>query len=77
MNTLLERIRIDPDIYHGKPCIRSLRYPVEMLLDLLSSGMSYTEILADYPDLEQEDFLAALEFAAQSSKIKRAYPALT
>jgi uncharacterized protein (DUF433 family) len=47
-----------------------------MLLELLSSGMSYAEILADYPDLEQEDILAALEFAAQLSKIKRLYPAV-
>jgi uncharacterized protein (DUF433 family) len=76
MSRLLERITIDPDICHGKPCIRGLRYPVEMLLELLSSGMSYAEILADYPDLEQEDILAALEFAAQLSKIKRAYPAV-
>jgi uncharacterized protein (DUF433 family) len=76
MSSLLERITIDPDICHGKPCIRGLRYPVEMLLELLSSGMSYAEILADYPDLEQEDILATLEFAAQLSKIKRAYPAV-
>ena len=48
MDPLLARITIDPSICHGKPCIRGLRYPVEMLLELLSSGMSPDEILADY-----------------------------
>ena len=64
MNALLGRITIDPSICHGKPCIRGLRYPVEMLLELLSSGMAPDEILADYEDLERDDLLAALAFAA-------------
>lgn len=68
---LLERITIDPDICHGKPCIRGLRYPVEILLELLSSGMTIEEILADYEDLEREDVLAALAFAARLSHVKR------
>ena len=55
-----ERITIAPDIGHGKPCIRGLRYPVEFLLELLSSGMTHEEILADYDDLEEADILAAL-----------------
>ena len=67
----LSRITLDPGICHGKPCIRHLRYPVEVLLDLLSSGMSIDEVLADYEDLEREDLLAALEFAARLSQIKR------
>ena len=68
---LLERITIDPDICHGKPCIRGLRYPVEMILELLSAGMSNEEILADYDDLEPEDILAVLAFAARLSQVKR------
>lgn len=64
------RITLDPNICHGKPCIRGLRYPVEMILELLSSGMSHEEILEDYPDLEQEDIVAVLAFAAQLSRIK-------
>ncbi len=56
----LERITIDPDICHGKPYIRGLRYPVEFMLELLSSGMTHSEILADYDDLEEADILAAL-----------------
>jgi uncharacterized protein (DUF433 family) len=71
MENLLERITIDPEICHGKPCIRGLRYPVETILELLSSGMSIEEILADYEDLEREDILAVLEFATRLSQIKR------
>ena len=64
MNNLLSRITIDPAICQGKPCVRGLRYPVEMLLELLSSGMSNDQILADYEDLERHDLLAVLAFAA-------------
>lgn len=67
---LLDRITIDPGICHGKPCIRHLRYPVEMLLDLLSSGMTPEQILADFQDLERDDILAALTFAAKLSRFK-------
>jgi uncharacterized protein (DUF433 family) len=74
MDTLLSRITIDPAICHGKPCVRGLRYPVETLLELLSSGMSIEEILADYEDLEREDLLAVLEFAAKLSRTKRLQP---
>lgn len=60
----LERITADASICHGKPVIRGLRYPIQMLLELLASGMSVEEVLEDYPDLERDDLLAALEFAA-------------
>jgi uncharacterized protein (DUF433 family) len=66
-----DRITIDPDICHGKPCIRGLRYPVENLLELLASGMSVDEILADYEDLDREDVLAALAYAARLAHVKR------
>lgn len=68
---LLERITINPDINHGKPCIRSLRYPVEVILELLSSGMTIDDVLADYEDLERDDILAALAFGARMSQLKR------
>lgn len=71
---LCERITIDPEICHGKPTIRGLRYTVESILELLSSGMSVEKILADYKDLEREDILAALDFAKQLSQIKRIEP---
>jgi uncharacterized protein (DUF433 family) len=67
---LLQRITQDPDICHGKPCIRGLRYPVEFVLELLSSGMTTEEILADYDDLEAEDISAVLSFAARLSQVK-------
>jgi uncharacterized protein (DUF433 family) len=51
-----------------------MRYPVEMILELLSAGMTIEEILADYEDLEREDILAALAFATRLSKIKRVQP---
>jgi uncharacterized protein (DUF433 family) len=71
MELLAERITVNPEICHGKPCIRDLRYPVENILEWLSSGMSVEEILTDYEDLEKEDILAALEFAARLVKVKR------
>jgi uncharacterized protein (DUF433 family) len=74
MNALLARITIDPAICHGKPCVRGLRYPVETLLELLSSGMTIDEILADYEDLQREDLLAALAFAAQLARTRRLQP---
>jgi uncharacterized protein (DUF433 family) len=72
-NNRLARITVDPNICHGKPCIRGLRYPVELILELLSSGMTQAEILADYEDLEQDDLLAALEFATQLTQVKSIY----
>lgn len=72
--SLADRITIDPEICHGKPTIRGLRYPVETILELLSSGMTSKEILADYKDLEPEDILAVLDFARRLSQVKRIEP---
>jgi uncharacterized protein (DUF433 family) len=66
---LLKRITIDPNVCFGKPTIRHMRYPVEMLLDLLSAGMTTDEILADYPDLEEKDIQATLFFASKLVKV--------
>jgi uncharacterized protein (DUF433 family) len=74
MSSLLERITIDPQICHGKPVIRGLRYPVETLLELMSAGMTNDEILADYEDLESDDLLAVLSYAARLSQVKRTEP---
>uniref|UniRef100_UPI00404AA791 DUF433 domain-containing protein n=1 Tax=Flavobacterium sp. TaxID=239 RepID=UPI00404AA791 len=60
---LLSRISIDPNMMHGKPIIRGMRWTVEMVLDLLSSGMSIQEIIEDHPELEKDDVLAVLQFA--------------
>lgn len=72
--TRLERITSDPAICHGQPTIRGLRYPVENLLELLAAGMTIEEVLADYPDLEREDLLAALEFGALAAGRHRVVP---
>ncbi|MGQ0778163.1 MAG: DUF433 domain-containing protein [Pseudonocardiales bacterium] len=59
---------------HGQPTVRGLRYPVENLLELLSSGMTIDEVLTDHRDLERDDLLAALEFGALASGRKRTIP---
>ena len=65
------RITIDPNICHGKPTIRGLRYPVENILELLNAGMTHKAILADYEDLEEEDILAVLEYNSRINLVKR------
>ena len=74
MDDLLSRITIDPAVCHGKPCVRGLRYPVEMLLELLSSGMTLDAVLADYPDLEREDLFAAMAYGARLARTRRLQP---
>ena len=71
MEDQLSRITIDPEVCHGKPTIRGLRYPVEMVLDLLSAGMSTADILTDYPDLEAADITAVLQYAAHLARVQR------
>jgi len=69
-----DRITIDPAICHGKPCIRGLRYPVENVLELLAGGMSVEQVLEDYEDLQREDILAALSYAARLAHVRRMEP---
>ena len=61
--SLLSRITVDPEICHGKPCIRGLRYPVETILEYLAGGDTIEDLLKEFPDLEREDILACHEFA--------------
>ncbi|UZD23583.1 DUF433 domain-containing protein [Algoriphagus halophytocola] len=63
---LLNRITIDAEICHGKPCVRGMRWPVEVILDMLGTGMSVEEILDDHPELERQDILACLQYAKLS-----------
>lgn len=67
---LLKRITINPEICYGKPTIRNTRYTVDLILDLLSSGMTEKEIIEDYPALEIKDIKACLAFASRLSKFK-------
>lgn len=70
----LDRITVDPAVCHGSPCIRGMRYPVEMIVELLASGMTSDDVLADYSDLELDDVLAALEFAAKVTRTRSVIP---
>lgn len=67
---LISRITINPEICSGKPTIQNTRYTVDLILDLLSAGMSDLEIIEDYPALEIDDIKACLAFASQLSKVK-------
>lgn len=64
----MNRIRIDPEIRGGKPVIRGTRITIYDILEYLASGMSHDEILADFPDLAEEDIRAALLFAADRER---------
>jgi uncharacterized protein (DUF433 family) len=63
-----ERITIEPGKRNGKPCIRGLRITVSDVLGYLAAGMTEAEILADFPDLEPEDFRAIYAFAADRER---------
>ena len=73
MDNLLERITLNPKVCHGKPTIRNMRYPVENMLELMASGMTIENLLSDYPDLEKEDFMACLQYAARFTQLKSIY----
>lgn len=68
MNPLLKRISVDPNICFGKPCIRGTRIWVSLILDFLSSGMPVAEIMAEYPELAEEDIRAAIAYGAEMSR---------
>ena len=70
----MDRITADPAVCHGRPTVRGLRYPVDDLLELLASGMTPDEVLADYPDLERDDLLAALEYGALTASRTKIVP---
>jgi uncharacterized protein (DUF433 family) len=64
---LLKRITVEEGKCGGRPCIRGKRIRVTDVLQLLSAGASFEEILEDYPSLEREDILAAIEYAARQT----------
>ena len=68
MNSLFERISVNPAVCFGKPCIRGTRIWVSLLLDFLASGMTIEEIIGDYPHLEREDILAAVAYGAEMTR---------
>jgi uncharacterized protein (DUF433 family) len=64
---------MDPEVCHGKPVIRGMRYPVETMIEYLAGGDTVEDLLKEFPDLEREDLLACLEFAAMALKLKSQY----
>jgi len=66
--TLMERITIEPGKRSGQPCILGLRITVWDVLNWLAGGMSESEILEDYPELEKDDFRAVYDYAARLGK---------
>ena len=70
MKSLLTRITTHPDVCHGKPVVRNMRYPVEMIIELLSAGMTSEEIIKDYPALKLPDIKACLHFASRLTSVK-------
>ncbi len=67
MNPLLQRISVDPNVCFGKPCIRGTRIWVSLILDFLANGTTIAEILAEYPQLTEEDIRAAIAYGAEMS----------
>ncbi len=68
MEKLLDRISTDPNVCHGKACIKGTRIMVSIILDNLAEGRTEKEILEDYPSLKKEDIKAALVYASLISK---------
>jgi len=68
MNPLLQRISVDPNVCFGKPCIRGTRIWVSLILDFLANGTTTAEILAEYPQLTEEDIRACLAYAADRER---------
>lgn len=67
---IIDRITINPQVNHGKPTIRGMRYPVEGILEYLAGGDNVEDILKEFKDLEREDILACLAYASMSMKLK-------
>ena len=65
---LLDRISIDPNICFGKPCVKGHRIWVSLILDMLATGMSHEEILADYPGLTDADLRACIAYGSEMSR---------
>jgi len=73
-NSLLNRISVNPNICHGKPCIAGTRIMVSVILDNLAGGVSEADILIEYPSLQPEDIKAALAYAALLAREEEIIP---
>jgi uncharacterized protein (DUF433 family) len=69
-----DRIELDPEVLVGKPVVRGTRLAVEFVLEMIASGVSEQEVLANYPRLTHDDILACVAYAAEAIKSERVYP---
>ncbi|MDB9538321.1 DUF433 domain-containing protein [Anabaenopsis tanganyikae CS-531] len=74
MNNWQERISINPQVCHGKPCIKDTRIMISVILDNLADGLTFEEIVKDYPPLTLEDVKAAIAYAAQLTREEELLP---
>ncbi len=70
MNNLLERITVNPNVCFGKPCIKGTRIWVSLILDFLAAGMTFKEVLEQYPHLTDEDIRATIAYGAEMSRTR-------
>jgi len=63
-----DRITFDPNVMGGRACIRGMRIPVSLIINLVANGMTVEEIINEYPDLEPEDIQQALRYAAWATQ---------
>jgi uncharacterized protein (DUF433 family) len=74
MKNWQERISINPQVCHGKPCIKDTRIMISVILDNLADGLTFEEIVKDYPPLTLEDIKAAIAYAAQLTREEELLP---
>jgi len=72
---LLSRIAADSEVRFGKPCVRGTRITVGEVLGALASGLTEAEVIAEFPQLTHEDFLACFAFAAERERRLQTIPA--
>lgn len=70
MNTLLDRITIEPELCHGKPCVRGMRFPVDVILEHLAAGDTAEDLTAEFPELEKDDILACIAYGAAAVRLR-------
>ena len=68
-----ERINVNPKVLAGKPVIRGTRIPVYLVLNLLVHGKNINNIVEEYPELEKEDVIAAINYAAENMKYEEVH----
>ena len=69
-NVVAQFISINPEIMHGKPCVKGTRIPVSLVVNMVADGMSEAEILKDYPSLNHEAINASLKYAAMLTEFE-------